>query len=68
MIEKVLVVVEQQIGERVYRLELPLGAPFSECIDAASDLLKQVIEMSKRQPQQPDAQASQEPINAEITD
>lgn len=41
------IALEIQKEERVYRFEMPIGAPFGECYDAAFQCLNKIAEMSK---------------------
>lgn len=42
------VILEVTKNERKYRFEMPVGAPFGECYDAAFEVLNKVSELAKQ--------------------
>lgn len=41
------VAIEIKKEDRVYRFEMPVGAPFGECYDSAFQVLNKIAELSK---------------------
>lgn len=48
MEQKLLYVLENKVNDRVYRLELPYGAPFGEAYDVCHQFLLEILEHSKK--------------------
>lgn len=44
---KSIIIAEVVKGENVYRFEMPVGAPFGECYDAAFQMLNKITELAK---------------------
>lgn len=44
---KSAIIADIKKGERVYRFEMPVGAPYGECYDAAFEVLKKITQLAK---------------------
>jgi hypothetical protein len=48
MEQKAIVVVEVTKNERLYRFELPVGAPFGEAYDSCFEILHEILSMAQK--------------------
>lgn len=56
---KSTVVIEIKKNDNVYRFEMPVGAPFGECYDAAFQTLNKVSELAKEAADKMNPQAAE---------
>lgn len=48
MDQKAVVIIETVKNERVYRFELPVGAPFGEAYDSCFEMLNEILAMAQK--------------------